>query len=147
MALVDFMKGRKAGQQQAVAGKTQEQNPQASNTETAKEKSTRLAVEEKTNRVAPTPDQEARARVIGEEMRKATQHSEQRGTAAPDTPADAGSNAAKLQKQDHQNKTQEALSPTDDAAGKAATQKKPQGQEKPSPRPQTLPRPRPSWER
>jgi hypothetical protein len=143
MALLDFMKNRNASQQQSVANKPQEQKP-----ETAKEMYTREAVQEKANRIAPTPDQEQRAQKIGEEMRKATQHLEQPAPPAANAPADGGSNAALLQKQNHQGKAQEAMSPTDDAAGKTAAQDKQPAPEKTTQRQeQTVPRPRPSWER
>jgi hypothetical protein len=143
VAFLDFVKNRNASQQQPVAEKSQAQKP-----ETAKEMYTREAAQEKANRVAPTADQEARAQKIGDELRKATQHLEHRDFGPSNAPAGSGSNAPQLQKQNKQDKAQEALSPTDDAAGKTAVQDKQPKQEKASDRrPQTVPRRAPSWER
>jgi hypothetical protein len=141
MAFLDFIRNR--NRQQSVAQTSQERKP-----ETAKAMYTRQAMEEKANRVAPTQDQEARARKIGEEFRKATQHSEQPVRPPSNGPNDDTNRAAQRDKQNRQDKTQEALSPTDGTAGKTASQEKPAPPDMTPPRnPPTLPRPRPSWER
>jgi hypothetical protein len=141
MGFLGWIKGRAARQQQPAT-------ETAKRPERAKEMYTRQAAEEVANRLAPTPDQQDRARRIGEEMRKATQHLGQSGPAPSDAPADGGSNSAQLQKQHQQDKAQETLSPTDDAKGKTAAREKHPVQEKPPQRaPQTLPRRPPSWER
>ena len=151
MGFVDWIKNRQANQQQSVAQNTQEQKP-----ETAKQMYNREDAEQKANRIAPTPDQEARAQKIGEELRKPSQDPGERGSAPSHAPApsESGGNAAQRQNQSHQDKAQKALSPTDDAAGKTAAQEKqprqekPPAQEKPKGRaPQTVPRRAPSWER
>jgi hypothetical protein len=142
MALLDFIKNRNASPQQSVAETTQQQKP-----ETAKEMYSRQAVEDKANRVAPTPDQEARAQKIGEEMRSAMQPQERSSPAPSNAPGEGGTNAAQLQNQNHQGKAQESLSPTDDARGKTAAHERQPAPEKAAERPQTIARRPPSWER
>ena len=141
MDLLGFIRDR-AGKQQPSTAESTQQKP-----ETAKEMYSRQAVEEKANRIAPTPDQEARAQKIGEELRKATQHMEQPSKASTNAPAEGGGNAAQRQNQNHQAKAQESLSPTDDASGKTAGQEKSPVQEKAPERAQTIARRPPSWER
>jgi hypothetical protein len=96
-----------------------------------------------------TPAQEAKINEIREVMRKATAHIDQ-GTprTAQPAPDNGGSNAAQLQKQTHQEKAQEALSPTDVNVGKTALQENEPSVGRSAERtPQTLPRRAPSWER
>jgi|SRR5580658_6356126 hypothetical protein len=140
MALLDFMKNRNASQQQPVADKSQDLK-----LETAKEMYSREAAREKAAERPITPEIKAQADRVMATIDKASQYLQpQSAPAAPD----GGTNAAQLQKQDHQEKARAALSPTDSAAGKTAAQDKEKAQEKPVSRsPQTVPRPRPSWER
>lgn len=140
MALLEFIKNRNASQQQSIANKSPEQKP-----ETAKEMYSREAAREKAAERPITPEIKAQADRAMATIDKASQHLQsQPAPAAPD----GGTNAAQLQKQNHQEKAQEALSPTDSAAGKTAAQDKEKAPEKPVSRsPQTVPRPRPSWER
>jgi hypothetical protein len=157
MALLDFMKDRKAGQQQAVANKSQEQKPQ-----TAKEMYTQQDTQEKTNRRPARddmpPDQQAKVETIKATLEKATQHADKSAQSPSPTPADdTGSREALRQNMTGQDKAVPALSPTSAQAGQPATEKNTPGpsnetpaktQEKQSgPVPPTLPRPRPSWER
>jgi len=142
MSFLDFIKNRE-GQRPVAEQQSQQQQP-----ETAKQMYTREAAEEQANRIAPTADHESQARKIGDEMRKATQPAQELVPAAPDAPSDQGSNNAYLQNQNNQDRAQEALSPTDNAAGKTAIQEPAPAQDKaPGQTPRTLPRPTPSWER
>lgn len=142
MALLDFIKNRD------VQRPVSEQQSQQQAPETAKQMHTREAAEERANRVAPTPDQEARAKKIGEEMLKGTQSAQERPATVTEAPADQGTNSAHLQNQNHQNKTQEALSPTDGARGKTAVQEKVSAPERaPEQTQKTMARTTPSWER
>jgi len=140
MAFLDFIKNRNVSQQQSVANKPQDQKP-----ETAKEMHSRQAAQEKAAEKPITPEIKAQADRAMATINKASQHLEpQPAPAAPD----GGSPAAHLQKQNHQEKAQPALSPTDGAAGKTAAQDKEKAPEKPVSRtPQTVPRRQPSWER
>jgi hypothetical protein len=137
---LDFIKNRNVSQQQSVANKPQDQKP-----ETAKEMHSRQAAQEKAAEKPITPEIKAQADRAMATINKASQHLEpQPAPAAPD----GGSPAAHLQKQNHQEKAQPALSPTDGAAGKTAAQDKEKAPEKPVSRtPQTVPRRQPSWER
>lgn len=67
----------------------------------------------------------AKAREIGERLKRATMHI-QGGASA----GEGGSNAALLQKQNNQHKAQAAMSPTDRSAGKTALQQKSRGRER-----------------
>ena len=140
MPFLDFIKNRNVSQQQSVANKPQDQKP-----ETAKEMHSRQAAQEKAAEKPITPEIKAQADRAMATINKASQHLEpQPAPAAPD----GGSPAAHLQKQNHQEKAQPALSPTDGAAGKTAAQDKEKAPEKPVSRtPQTVPRRQPSWER
>ena len=140
MALLDFIKNRNAAQQQSVANRPQEQKP-----ETAKEMHTRQAAQDKAAERPITPEIKAQADRAMATINKASQHLQpQPAPAAPD----GGSPAAHLQKQNHQDNAQPALSPTDGAAGKTAAQDKEKAPEKPVSRtPQTVQRRPPSWER
>ena len=140
MALLDFIKNRNAAQQQSVANRPQEQN-----SETAKEMHTRQAAQEKAAERPITPEIKAQADRAMATINKASEHLQpQPAPAAPD----GGSPAAHLQKQNHQENAQPALSPTDGAAGKTAAQDKEKAPEKPVSRtPQTVQRRPPSWER
>jgi len=86
MALLDFIKNRKAGQQQTVANKSPEQKPQ-----TAKEMYTRQAAQEKaTQRPARgdmPPDQQAKVETIKARLEKATQHADKSAQSPSPTPA------------------------------------------------------------
>ena len=140
MGFLSFIKDRQA---QQPAAEQQSQQP-----ETAKQMYTREAVEDKANRVAPTADQEKRAKEIGGEMLKPNQPAQEPSPASPSAPTDQGSNTAYLQNQSNQDKTQEALSPTDNTTGKTAVQEKAPAQETTTERTQkTIARPAPSWER
>jgi hypothetical protein len=140
MSFLSFIKDRQA-QQPAV--EQQSQQP-----ETAKQMYTREAIEEKANQVAPTPDQEERARAIGDEMLKSNQPAPVFLSAPVDAPTDQGSNAAHLQNQNNQDKAQPALSPTDSHVGKTALEETSQEQNPTTGRTQnTIARPAPSWER
>ncbi len=156
MAFLDFVKNRQAGQQQAVAGNTQEQKPQ-----TAKEMYTQQAAQEKATQktVDQIPDADkAKAKEVGERIDKATQHLQKNAPAQPSVPADGtGSPEPMRQNMTAQDKSAPSLSPTSAQKGTPATEKsaaspsteapaKPQ--EKPPQRqPQTVPRRPPSWER
>jgi hypothetical protein len=139
MAFLDFIKNRDASQQQPVADKSQESS------QTAKEMYTRQAAQEKAAEKPITPEIKAQADRALATINKASQHLE--SAARPAAPESGGSPAAQLQKQDHQDKTQKALSPTDSGAGKTPSQENGKAPEKTQGRPSTLPRPRPSWER
>jgi hypothetical protein len=139
MAFTDWIKNRNASQQPSVAENSQQQKP-----ETAKEMYSREAAQEKAKAKPITPEIKAQADRVTATMDKATQHMQTPAAAAP---AEGGTNSPHLQKQNRQDKTQAALSPTDDAAGKAAGQAKQPAPEKTPERAQTLPRPKPSWER
>ena len=140
MPFLDFIKNRNVSQQQSVANKPQDQKP-----ETAKEMNSREAAQEKAAEKPITPEIKAQADRAMATINKASQHLQpQPAPAAPD----GGSPAAQLQKQNHQEEAQPALSPTDGAAGKTAAQDKEKAPEKPVSRnPQTVPRRPPSWER
>src|SRR5580658_8752515 len=105
MALLDFIRNRNAARQQAVANRPQEQKP-----ETAKEMHTRQAAQEKAAERPITPEIKAQADRAMATINKASQHLQ--AQPAPATP-DGGSPVAHLQKQNHQEKAQPALSPTD----------------------------------
>jgi hypothetical protein len=121
------------------------QPPKQEAPETAKEMYTRQTGQEKATERAITPEIKAQADRALATINKASRHLQSEPAAAA---PDGGSNAAQLQKQNHQEKAQAALSPTDAAAGKTAAQDKEKAPEKPVSRtPQTLPRRPPSWER
>jgi hypothetical protein len=141
MGFLDFINKRQ-GQSPAGEQQSQQQKP-----ETAKQMYAQEAAREQASRIAPTADQETRAQKIGDEMRKASQPSQEPAPVAASAPEDRGSNAAQLQNQNNQSKEQKALSPTDDATGKTAVQDKQPSPEKTQQRPQTIARTTPSWER
>src|ERR1035438_631295 len=114
MAFLDFMKERTQAQT-PVAETSHQQKPEAVRPLTAKEMYTRESAQEKANRIAPTPDQEQRAQKIGEELSKATQHREQSAPARPNAPDEGSTNAAQIQNQNQQDKTQEALSRSEES--------------------------------
>lgn len=138
MALLDFIKNRNAQTQQPAAENTQAQKP-----ETAKQMYTRQASEVKVAQRPITPEIKAQADRATAAMEKATQHQQAHSAPAPE----GSSNTAHLQNQNQQDKTQAALSPTDDAKGKTAGQEKQPKPEKAPERPQTIARRPPSWER
>jgi|SRR5579871_2469151 len=109
MALLDFMKNRP---QQTAAKPTQE----APKPEAQKDVSKVLS-----------PAELAKFREVGERLQKATAHAR---TGSQQPSAGDGSNAALLQKQNNQEKTQAALSPTDHFKGQTATQKRARGWER-----------------
>jgi hypothetical protein len=74
-----------------------------------------------------SPAELAKFRDVGERLQKATAHA--RG-GMPQPGAADGGNAALLQKQNNQEKTQAALSPTDQFNGQTVTQKKARGWER-----------------
>ena len=110
MALLDFMNNRP--QQQAAAKPA----PQTPKPETQKDVTKVLS-----------PAELAKFREVGERLQKATAHT--RGNAQQSGAGD-GSNAALLQKQSNQEKTQAALSPTDQFKGQTATQGRSRGWER-----------------
>ncbi len=149
MGFKDWMRKGQESAKQSVAQNAQEQRPQ-----TAREMYNRLGAREKASRVAPTADQEARARKIGEEMREMHPGSGGAAPAQTDATGSGGSPQAQRQKQEGQDVGQAALSPTDGSAGKTAGQEKhtteetrPKREKPVVQRPKTFPRRRPSWER
>src|SRR5580658_11228328 len=108
MAFLDFIKNR---QQQSSGEQTQQQKP-----ETAKEKYSREAVQEKANKkpLDQMPaDQQAKAAAVKERMEKATQHMSQNSAAPAAAPADGASSPQPMrQNMTGQDKTAPALSPT-----------------------------------
>ena len=105
---------------------------------------TRQASEEKAAQRPITPEIKAQADRATAAMEKATQHQQAHSAPAPE----GSTNTAHLQNQNQQEKTQAALSPTDDAKGKTATQEKAPAPEKTTERTQqTIARRPPSWER
>jgi hypothetical protein len=136
MAFLDFIKNR--NQQQPVAEKSQEQKP-----ENAKQMYTREAAEQKAAEKPITPEVKAQADKAMGTMREF----QQQGSPSQPSVSEGSSPNAHLQKQDYQDKAQHALSPTDGAAGKTASQEKTKAPEKQTERPQTIARRPPSWER
>ena len=108
MAILDFIKNR---QQQAAP------KPAIEAAKTA-------PVKQDVSKVVPAL-QLAKAREIGERLNRATMHVKSGPTAG-----EGGSNAALLQKENNQNKTQAAMSPTDRFAGQTAIQKRSRGWER-----------------
>ena len=108
MAILDFIKNR---QQQAA--------PKPA-IETAKPAPAKQDV----SKVVPASEL-AKAREIGQRLNKATMHV-QAGPSA----GEGSSNAALLQKQNNQDKTQAAMSPTDRFAGQTSLQQKSRGWER-----------------
>lgn len=138
MRFISWIKNQ--GKQQSVAEKQQPAKP-----ETAKEMYSRQAAQEMAAERPITPEIKAQADRALSTINKASQHLHSQS--APQAP-DGGGNAAYLQKQDHQGKAQEALSPTDGRAGKSAAQDKDKAPEKTvSQVPKTVARRPPSWER
>ncbi len=121
MAFLDFMKNRNAGRQQP-AGDSQQPKPGV-----VKEMYAERDAQQKAAEKPITPEVKEQADRAMAAMNKATQH--QDGPAAP-SPSEGSSNSAQLQKQNHQDKGQAALSPTDDASGKTAGQEKQPAPEK-----------------
>ncbi len=112
MAILDFIKNR---QQQAAP------NPTA---KLAIEAAKPAPAQQDVSKVVPASEL-AKAREVGDRLRKATMHV-QAGPSA----GEGSSNAALLQKQNNQNKTQAAMSPTDRFAGQTALQKGSRGWER-----------------
>jgi hypothetical protein len=140
MALLDFIKNRNDAKQQAVAKTSQAQKP-----ETAKEMYTRQARQESAVQRPITPEIKAQADRALATINRASQHLQSQPSPGA---SEGGTNGAQLQNQNHQDKAQQALSPTDAATGKTAAQDKEKVPEKPPSRnPQTVPRRAPSWER
>ncbi len=108
MAILDFMKNR---QTQAAP------KPAVEATKPA-------PVQQSVSNVVPASAL-AKAREVGERLKKATMHF--RGGAQT---AEGGSNAALLQKQNNQDKVQAAMSPTDRFSGQTALQQKSRGWER-----------------
>ena len=110
MALLDFIKNRP--QPQAAA----KHAPETPKPEASKDATKVLS-----------PIELAKFREVGERLRQATSHLQ--GSSQQPAAGDA-SNAALLQKQSNQDKTQAALSPTDHAKGQTATPKRSRGWER-----------------
>ncbi len=110
MALLDFIKNRPQPQ---AAPKPAPEAPAAQTTQ------------KDVSRVLSAPDL-AQFREVGARLEKATAHA--RNPVQPD--AGDGGNAALLQKQNNQDRTQAALSPTDRYKGQTATQKRALGWER-----------------
>ncbi len=110
MALLDFMKNRP---QQQTAAKPAAETPKPE----AQKDVTKVL----------SPAELAKFREVGERLQKATAHS-RAGTQPP--AAGDGGNAALLQKQNNQERTQAALSPTDHFKGQTAIQKRARGWER-----------------
>ena len=91
-----------------------------------------------------TPEIKAQVARVLATVTKATHHLQE--GQRPES-ENGGSPTAHLQKQDHQDKAQAALSPTDASAGKTESQEKPKAPQKSAERPPSLPRTPPSWER
>ena len=85
---------------------------------------TARATDADVSKVVPSSDL-AMAREVGERLKKASMHV---GTGA--TAGQGDSNAALLQKQNNQDKTQAPMSPTDRFSGQTAIQKKSRGMER-----------------
>lgn len=109
MGMLDFIKGK--GQSQT-------------NTAPTADKAHTLPAKPDLSQLMSTSEL-AKAREVGERIRKATIHVRE----AP-APTEGGNNAALLQTQNNQSKTQAALSPTDRFAGKTALQKPSRGWER-----------------
>ena len=139
MGFLGWIRDRNAAQQQSVANKSQEPRP-----ENAKQMYAREAEQEKTAAKPITAEIKTQADRALATINKASQHAQPGPSQAP---ADnAGSPEAHLQKQHGQSRAQEALSPTDSAAGQTATQGKDKTPDAmPSRAPQTVLRLRPSW--
>ena len=109
MAFLDFMKNRPQPQPAAKA------TPETPKPEPPKKD---------VSQVISSADS-AKARQAGEIINKATAH-----IRSESQPTEGGSNAALLQKQNNQDKTQAAMSPTDRFAGQTALQKPGRGWER-----------------
>jgi hypothetical protein len=141
MAFLDFVNNRQAAQQQSVAQTSQEQKP-----ETAKEMYARQDTKEQAAAKPITPEIKAQADRAMATMNKASEHVQ--SPAKRTAPETGSAPQAQLQNQSRQDKAQEALSPTDGAAGKTAIQGKEKAPEKaPQRAQQTVQRKPPSWER
>jgi len=114
MAFLDFIKNRNASRQQPVADHAQAQKP-----ETARQMYAREAAQDKAAEKPITPEIKAYTDRALAAITKATQHISPQ---APPPASDGGTQAAQLQKQHNQDKTQAALSPTDGTVGKTALQ-------------------------
>jgi hypothetical protein len=110
MAYLDFIKNRP--------------QPQAA-PKPAPETPVPQAPQKDVNKVLSPPDL-ARFREVGARLEKATAHARNH----VQTEAGDGGNAALLQKQNNQDRTQAALSPTDHYKGQTATQKRALGWER-----------------
>lgn len=112
MAFLDFMKQRGQGKDVAAPAPTAVQPP---------------VHKPDLSRSIPA-NQLAQVREVGARLRQATAHINQ-GQAGP-TDAASGNNMALRQKQNHQDKTQAAMSPTDRYNGQTILQKKARGMER-----------------
>src|ERR1035441_1085808 len=112
MAFLDFVRNR---QQQPAQEQAQNQKP-----ETANDSYALQALQEKADARPITPAIKAQADRALATMNKASQHVDSQSKAGASE--SSGSPQVQLQKQNNQDKTQEALSPTDNAAGKTAVQ-------------------------
>jgi hypothetical protein len=112
MAFLDFIKQRGQGKEVAAPAPKAVQPP---------------AHKPDISRSIPA-HQLAQAREVGARLRQATLHMDQGQKGQTD--AGSGGNMALLQNQNNQDKTQAALSPTDQFKGQTATQKKSRGMER-----------------
>jgi hypothetical protein len=148
VALLDFIKNRKASQQQSASQASQAPKP-----ETAKQMYTRQASEQQPrDSVDRLPaDQKATVDEIKAELAKSMGPNHHEGNKPSPAPAGgAASPEAMLQNMTGQDKTASALSPTSAHTGKTAAQEsqsKDVAKDKAPTRPPTLPRQAPSWER
>ena len=123
-----------------------QQRPREQKPEYARQKAIREDAADRANQKPITAETKTIADRALATIKKAPERFE--WTPVPAAPVSSGTPAARLQKQDHQGKAQEALSPTDDATGKTSSQHKAKAPDNaPQRRPQTLPRTPPSWER
>ena len=147
MAYLDWMKEKPATQQPSVAKTSQQQDQAAPAPRNAKEFYAQQAAQDKAAEKPIDAQLEARATAIGERMQKATAHLTA-GAPAQAAAPEGGGNAALLQKAQNQDKTQAALSPTDNVKGQTALQidKPQQSQTKAAPTKQPTPA-RDGWSR
>lgn len=120
MAFLDWMKDKRATQQQAVAKTAHEQKQEAPVAQRAKEMYAQQAELDKAAEQQIGPELQTRAVEVGERINKATAHL--RENAPAPSAEGSGTNAALLQNAMNQDKPQAALSPTDNVKGQTALQ-------------------------
>lgn len=109
MAILDFIKQHRQQQAQVTSAQAVAQS---------------APVKQDVSKVLPASEL-AKAREVGERLKRATMHMHSANT----TP-DASSNEALRQRENNQDKVQSAMSPTDRFAGKTATQQRSRGWER-----------------